>query len=66
LKALNCKNKIGEGETLHRLQKIFKRYYIMKKWFLFIKSLFDGSALRDAIESGAVDFSGQGRDKYGK
>ena len=38
----------------------------MKKFFAFIKSLFDGSALAEAIEGGAVDLGGQGRDKYGK
>jgi hypothetical protein len=38
----------------------------MKKFILFIKSLFDGSATREAIEGGAVSFEGQGRDKYGK
>lgn len=38
----------------------------MKKFIAFIKSLFDGSALRESIEAGAVDFSGQGRNKYGK
>jgi hypothetical protein len=38
----------------------------MKKFILFIKSLFDGSAMREAIEGGAVSFEGQGRDKYGK
>ena len=36
------------------------------KFLQFIKSLFNGSALREAIESGAVDLSGQGRNKYGK
>ena len=38
----------------------------MKKFFAFIKSLFDGTAKREAIEAGYVDLSGQGRDKYGK
>jgi hypothetical protein len=38
----------------------------MKKIFALIKSLFDGSALRESIEGGAVDLSGQGRNKYGK
>lgn len=38
----------------------------MKKFFAFIKSLFDGSAMREAIDSGAVSFEGQGRNKYGK
>lgn len=38
----------------------------MKKFVLFIKSLFDGSAMREAIEGGAVSFEGQGRNKYGK
>ena len=38
----------------------------MRKFFAFIKSLFDGSALREAIEGGAVDLGGQGRNKYGK
>ncbi len=38
----------------------------MKKFLSFIKSLFDGSALRDSIEGGAVDLGGQGRNKYGK
>lgn len=38
----------------------------MKKFFAFIKSLFDGSAMREAIDGGAVSFEGQGRDKYGK
>jgi hypothetical protein len=38
----------------------------MKKFFSFIKSLFDGSALRESIEGGAVDLGGQGRNRYGK
>ena len=38
---------------------------ILKKCFHFIKSLFDGSAMREAIDGGAVSFDGQGRDKYG-
>lgn len=38
---------------------------ILKKCFTFIKSLFDGSAMREAIEAGAVSFEGQGRDKFG-
>ena len=38
----------------------------MKKFFTFIKSFFDGSALAEAIEGGAVDLSGQGRNRYGK
>ncbi len=38
---------------------------ILKKCFYFIKSLLDGSAMREAIEAGAVSFGGQGRDKYG-
>lgn len=38
----------------------------MKKLITFIKSLFDGSALRESIEAGAVDLSGQSRNKYGK
>jgi hypothetical protein len=38
----------------------------MKKFFAFIKSLFDGSAMREAIDGGAVSFEGQGRNKYGK
>lgn len=42
-----------------------KIIYILKKCFDFIKSLFDGSAMRDAIEGGAVSFEGQGRDKFG-
>lgn len=43
-----------------------KLIVILKKCFYFIKSLFDGSAMREAIEAGAVSFEGQGRDKYGK
>lgn len=41
----------------------------MKKFIAIlkiIKSLFDGSAMREAIEAGAVSFEGQGRDKYGR
>ena len=38
----------------------------MKKFFAFIKSLFDGSAMRAWVDEGLVDFSGQGRNKYGK
>lgn len=38
----------------------------MKNFFAFIKSLFDGSALRESVKAGAVDLSGQGRNKYGK
>lgn len=38
----------------------------MKKFIVFIKSLFDGSAMREAIEGDAVSFEGQGRNKYGK
>ena len=38
----------------------------MKKIFAFIKSLFDGSALKSWIDEGLVDLSGQGRNKYGK
>lgn len=43
-----------------------KLIVILKKCFSFVKSLFDGSAMREAIEAGAVSFEGQGRDKYGK
>ena len=38
----------------------------MKKFFALIKSLFNGSAIREAVEGGAVTFEGQGRNKYGK
>lgn len=38
----------------------------MRKFFAIIKSLFDGSAKREAIEAGVLDLSGQGRNKYGK
>ena len=38
----------------------------MKKILAFIKSLFDGSARKEAIEAGAVSYEGQGRNKYGK
>ena len=38
----------------------------MKKILKTLKALFNGSALRESIDAGAVDFSGQGRDKYGK
>lgn len=38
----------------------------MKKILLFIKSLFDGSAKQEAVDLGLCDFSGQGRNKYGK
>lgn len=38
----------------------------MRKFLLFIKSFFDGSALREAIEGGVVDLGGQSRNKYGK
>lgn len=38
----------------------------MKKILNTLKALFNGSALRESIEAGAVDFSGQGRNKYGK
>lgn len=35
----------------------------MKKILAFIKSLFNK---REAVDLGLCDFSGQGRDKYGK
>lgn len=38
----------------------------MKKIFAFIKSLFDGSAMKGWVDEGLVDLSGQGRNKYGK
>ena len=38
----------------------------MRKFLSIIKSLFDGSAMREAIDGGAVSFEGQGRNKYGK
>lgn len=38
----------------------------MKKIINTIKALFSGAALREAINNGAVDLSGQGRDKFGK
>ena len=38
----------------------------MKKILHTLKALFNGSALRESIEAGAVDLSGQGRNKYGK
>lgn len=38
----------------------------MKKILATLKALFNGSALREAINDGAVDLSGQGRNKYGK
>jgi hypothetical protein len=38
----------------------------MKKLLNLLKALFNGQALKDAIQGGAVDLSGQGRDKYGK
>ena len=38
----------------------------MKKFFAFIKSLFDGTAKREAVDLGLCDFSGEGRNKYGK
>ena len=38
----------------------------MKKILKTLKALLNGSALRESIEEGAVDLSGQGRDKYGK
>ena len=51
------------GKTLHLHGR---KENAMRKMLAFIKSLFDGSALREAIEGGAVDLSGQGRNKYGK
>lgn len=38
----------------------------MKKILAFIKSLFDGTAKREAVDLGLCNFSGQGRDKYGR
>lgn len=38
----------------------------MKKILNTLKALFNGSALRESIEAGAVNLSGQGRNKYGK
>ena len=38
----------------------------MKKFLLFIKSLFDGTARREAVDAGICDYSGQGRNKYGR
>lgn len=38
----------------------------MKKLLNLLKTLFNGQALKDAIDGGAVNLGGQGRDKYGK
>jgi hypothetical protein len=38
----------------------------MKKILATLKALFNGSALRESIDAGAVNLGGQGRDKYGK
>ena len=38
----------------------------MKTLFNFIKSLFNGTALKEAIDSGAVNLGGQGKNKYGR
>lgn len=38
----------------------------MKKFFAFVKTLFDGTAKRKAVDLGLCNFGGQGRDKYGK
>lgn len=38
----------------------------MKKILNTLKALFNGSALRESIDAGAVNLGGQGRNKYGK
>lgn len=38
----------------------------MKKMFNFIKRLFNGDLKRECVDNGLCDFSGQGRNKYGK
>jgi hypothetical protein len=38
----------------------------MKKFLLLVKSLLDGTALKQAIDHNYVNLGGQGRDKYGK
>lgn len=32
----------------------------------WLKSVFNGSRRREMVEAGILDFSGQGRNKYGK
>lgn len=55
------KGKRANGGKIGGYEKMKKFIAILK----VIKSLFDGSAMREAIEAGAVSFEGQGRDKYG-
>lgn len=45
--------------------KKIKRGIAMKimRW---LKSVFNGSRRREMVEAGVLDFSGQGRNKYGK
>ena len=38
----------------------------MKKIFNFIKSLFNGSIINEAVDANILDLGGQGRNKYGK
>lgn len=39
--------------------------YIKKVWDVIVK-IFDGTYKREAVDLGLCDFSGQGRDKYGR
>lgn len=38
----------------------------MKKILNFIKALFNGSIINEAVDANILDLSGQGRNKYGK
>ena len=38
----------------------------MKNFIKFVKSLFNGDFKKAMVDEGILDFSGQGRDKYGK
>jgi hypothetical protein len=38
----------------------------MKKFIKFVKSLLNGDFKKAMVDEGVLDFSGQGRDKYGK
>lgn len=38
----------------------------MKKFLQFIKAMFNGDLKKAMVDEGILDFSGQGRNKYGK
>lgn len=52
----------SEKESMKHVKKILNA---IKNGILFLFGL-DCKARRDAVDAGLLDFSGQGRDKYGK